>query len=132
MRSMPVVRQLSWFGVVGICATLIHVGAAWMMVTQLGAGGLLANGVGATAAFAVSYLGNATLTFANGHRRTDSAPRYLLVTVASFLMTSAIMALVQRNGLPMSAYAIIVICTVPPSTFLLAKFWAFRPRPQRS
>lgn len=124
-------RQVASFGAVGICATLVHVTLAWALIERAEVDGFLANACGAAAAFSVSYLGNARITFASGRSLLGGAFRYLGVTLVSLAMTSAILALVERNGLPTWAYAVIVVVTVPPTTFLLAKFWAFqRPRQQ--
>lgn len=119
-------RQIASFGVVGVCATLVHVAVAWLLIEQAALNGFVANACGATAAFSVSYLGNASLTFASERWLWGSAFRYLAVTLVSLTLTSAILAFTQRNGLPTHVYALIVIFMVPPTTFLLAKFWAFQ------
>lgn len=124
-------RQIASFGVVGICATLVHVVLAWTLIERAAVDGFLANACGAAAAFSVSYLGNARITFASGRSLLGGAIRYLGVTLVSLALTSAILAMVEHNGLPTWVYALIVVVTVPPTTFLLAKFWAFqRPRQQ--
>jgi putative flippase GtrA len=128
---MHPLRQIASFGVVGVCATLIHVAVAFVLIEQAAVDGFLANACGAAAAFGVSYLGNARITFASERGLIEGASRYLGVTLVSLVLTSAILALVQHHGLPTYAYALIVVITVPPATFLLAKFWAFAsPRPQ--
>lgn len=124
-------RQIASFGVVGICATLVHVMLAWVLIELAAVDGFLANACGAAAAFSVSYLGNARITFTSGRSLLGGAIRYLGVTLVSLALTSAILAMVEHNGLPTWVYALIVVVTVPPTTFLLAKFWAFqRPRQQ--
>ena len=123
---MRLLRQIAAFGAVGICATLVHVALAWALIDQAGMDGLAANACGAAAAFSVSYLGNARITFASARGLLDGARRYLVVTLVSFALSSAILALVERQGWPTWSYALIVVLTVPPATFLLAKFWAFQ------
>lgn len=128
---MQLLRQIAAFGLVGICATLVHVAAAWALIEGAGINGFAANACGAAAAFAVSYIGNARITFASKRGLIEGASRYLGVTLVSLALTSAILALVQHHGLPTWAYALIVVMVVPPATFLLAKFWAFQqPSPQ--
>lgn len=128
---MQLLRQIAAFGLVGICATLVHVAVAWALIEQGAIHGFAANACGAAAAFAVSYLGNARITFASKRGLIEGASRYLAVTLVSLALTSAILALVQHHGLPTSAYALMVVIVVPPATFLLAKFWAFQqPSPQ--
>ncbi|HSF13789.1 MAG TPA: GtrA family protein [Erythrobacter sp.] len=121
---MQLLRQIAAFGAVGVCATLLHVTVAWALIEQAAIDGFLANACGAAAAFSVSYLGNARITFASERGLWDGAVRYLVVTLVSLAMTSGILAFTQYQGLPTYAYALIVVMTVPPATFLLAKFWA--------
>lgn len=126
---MALLRQIASFGAVGLCATLVHVSLAWALIEQGALNGLFANACGAAAAFWVSYLGNARITFPGARGLPGGAIRYLAVTLVSLALSSAILALAESNGLPTYAYALIVVLTVPPTTFLLAKFWAFqRPR----
>ncbi|MEQ5788891.1 GtrA family protein [Erythrobacter sp. NFXS35] len=128
---MALLRQVASFGAVGICATLVHVALAWTLIERVMLDGLLANACGAAAAFSVSYLGNARITFRSGRGLSGRPVRYLAVTLVSLALSSAILSLVEHAGLPTYAYAVIVVLTVPPTTFLLAKFWAFRrPRQQ--
>lgn len=124
-------RQIASFGTVGICATLLHIAVASALIELAGLNGFLANASGAAAAFCVSYLGNARMTFASQRSISSGAMRYAVVTLASLLLTSAILALTQRAGLSTLFYALIVLMVVPPTTFLLAKFWAFQPPPRQ-
>lgn len=127
---MRLMRQIASFGMVGICATLIHVVVASLLIELIGMNGFIANASGAVSAFCVSYLGNARLTFAAKRTMASGAMRYVVVTLASLVLTSAILALTQRAGLSTFFYAVIVVIVVPPTTFLLAKFWAFQPPSQ--
>lgn len=127
---MALLRQIASFGAVGLCATLVHVTLAWALIEQAALNGFAANACGAAAAFSVSYLGNARITFPGARGLPGGAVRYLAVTIVSLVLSSAILAFVESNGLPTYAYALIVVLTVPPTTFLLAKFWAFQ-RPRR-
>lgn len=124
---MAWLRQLLSFGTVGVFATLAHVATAWLLIDGFALDKYLANLLGATAAFAVSFLGNARFTFETDRSLARCAARYLGVTLVSLALTSAIVAFVDRYGLPTWLYVAIVLATVPPVTFLLAKLWAFQP-----
>lgn len=124
---MPLLRQIGSFGLVGVFATLAHIAIAWGLFEWADFGPVAANAFGAAGAFAISYLGNARLTFATDRATLSSAARYMGVTAVSFAMTTAALAFVEANGLPTFIYAVIVLFTVPPTTFLLAKLWAFQP-----
>ncbi|KPF93952.1 hypothetical protein IP81_00220 [Novosphingobium sp. AAP83] len=129
--SLGLIRQLVSFGAVGVGATLAHVALVWLLIGQGWLNPYFANLLGTCAAFSVSFVGNAGLTFGTNRLLRDCARRYVFVSAASFIMTSGILALVRHNGWPTYAYVLIVLCTVPPATFLLAKLWAFSALPDR-
>ena len=125
--SVNCFRQALSFGGVGIFATITHVAVVWVLISAAGCDPYLSNLLGTCTAFAVSFLGNASLTFRTNRSLQSSAGRYLFVSLISFCMTSIILAFVESNSWPIYIYAIIVITTVPAATFFLAKLWAFKP-----
>lgn len=120
-------RQLVSFGAVGLVATLTHVAVAWVASSAAGMHYLLANLLGAIAAFSMSFLGNARLTFRTRQPIIHSGPRYLVITFVSYVLASATMAFVEAHDLPGYLYAAFVLCVVPPTTFMLARLWVFAP-----
>lgn len=124
---MALLRQIGSFGVVGVCATIAHIALASVLFEWAGFGPFAANACGAAGAFAISYLGNARLTFSTDRAMRSSIVRYVGVTLVSFALSSMALMFVEANGLPTFVYAIAVLLTVPPTTFLLAKLWAFQP-----
>ena len=124
--SVTLLRQALSFSAVGIVATLAHVLIAWAIINLTILNPYVGNLLGACTAFAVSFFGNAGLTFRTERSLWDCAPRYACISLFSFIMTSAILAFVQHEGLPTYAYALLVLAVVPPVTFLLSKFWVFR------
>jgi putative flippase GtrA len=130
MHDRTLIRQVTSFGAVGICATLTHVTIAWFAAASMGSHYLVANLLGALAAFFVSFLGNALLTFRSARPLSHSAPRYVVVTLTGYALASAIMAVVERLGWPGYVYAALVLCIVPPTNLALAKLWVFAPEGQ--
>lgn len=126
--DMAWLRELLSFGAVGIAATLTHVLIAWALI-RAGADPYLANLLGATGAFGVSFLGNARLTFRTNRGWASSARRYGLVSLFSLVVSSLILLCVERLGLALWVYLLLVVLVVPPATFLLAKLWAFAAVP---
>jgi putative flippase GtrA len=124
---MQVLRQILSFGAVGIAATVTHIAAAWIAFEAGGLHPLIANLIGAITAFVVSFAGNAIATFQTERAVTNSAMRYFAISLLSYVMASAIMMLVEAQEWPTFVYAVMVLATIPPTTFLLAKFWAFAP-----
>ena len=124
---MKLIRQLFSFGVVGVAATLSHVGVAWLLIEGIAINAYLANTMGACVALIVSFLGNASFTFSTNRSFWSSAGRYVWVSLLSLTLTSIILALTRHYGLSTVAYVIAVLITVPPATFFLAQLWAFSP-----
>lgn len=129
---MNLLRQALSFGAVGICATLAHVSLAWLLIDLRACNLYLANLFGTCLAFLVSFLGNAGFTFRTDRSFWGCTARYVLVSLFSLVATSGILAVVKSNGLPTSLYVATVLVTVPPMTFLLAKYWAFSAVDQNS
>lgn len=129
---MKLLRQLVLFAGVGVCATFAHVCAAWSLMQYSVLEPYVANFVGACLGFGVSFVGNAWLTFGVRQQLGFYAIRYALVSLISLVLTTVELAIVTRLGLSNHAYAVIVLLTVPPTTFLVAKFWVFAgsPRPK--
>lgn len=127
MHDGQLIRQLASFGAVGICATVTHVTVAWCAAAGMGSHYLIANLLGAVAAFFVSFLGNALLTFRSSRPLRQSGLRYVVVTLIGYALASAIMAVVERLGLPGYVYAGLVLCIVPPTNLALARLWVFKP-----
>jgi putative flippase GtrA len=120
-------RQILSFGLVGVAATFAHVALAWLLIDAAALNPYFANFLGACAAFGVSFFGNAGWTFDTDRPLWSSARRYIFVTLTSFVMTSAILAVTRHYGWPTYIYVGLVLALVPVTTFLLAKLWAFSP-----
>lgn len=124
---MMILRQLLSFGAIGIIATLTHVSCTWVLIESVKLNPFASNTVGALTAFAISMFGNYALTFPTDRSLVNCARRYIVVSLGSLVMTSAILLFVRRYIMPTEVYVLLVLILVPPATFLLAKFWAFRP-----
>jgi putative flippase GtrA len=122
---MSLLQQIVRFGAVGACATLTHIGVAWSLIELSSINQYVANLAGAIFAYLVSFFGNALFTFGVKDRLAHHAARYLFVSIGSLFVTSLELAAVDRLDLPTYFYALIVLLTVPPATFLFAKLWAF-------
>jgi putative flippase GtrA len=124
---MGLVRQIMSFGAVGVAATVTHVAIAWLLIVLANCDPYVANLFGTLVAFAVSFGGNVGFTFQSDRKLWSSARRYLLVSSLSLVTTTTILMIVERTGLPTYVYVIGVLAFVPPTTFVLAKHWAFHP-----
>lgn len=125
MDRLVLARQFMCFGAIGMAATLTHVAIAWFAYSSGNMHPGLANLLGASAAFFVSFCSNRSLTFKSRRPVSSSALRYMIISLVSYFLATAIMLTTERLGLPTYLFACLVMLTVPPVTFVLAKFWAF-------
>jgi len=121
-------RQLPWFAVFGIAASATHLIIALAAARYLGWAPLAANTLAFVCALGVSYLGNAIVTFKVAPWRGAAFARFCVLSLASFGLNQVIVsALTVRMGWPFWASLCVVLATVPPLTFLLARAWALAP-----
>ncbi|MCH2093551.1 MAG: GtrA family protein [Rhodobacteraceae bacterium] len=113
------------FGAVGLVATVVHTGVALVVHAELGLTPQVANLCGYALAVWVSYIGHARFTFAVTRWQRAQFLRFVTVSLAALLTSSAVTALGTymgwRFGISMACVAVVV----PGATFFAAKFWAF-------
>lgn len=122
-------KQLFWFGVVGVSAMALHFAlVAWLLV-PLGAAPLVANVLAFLAAFQLSYWGHRLQTFrAHAVPHRQALPRFFGVACLSFAVNEAMYALLLRyTALDYRAALLLVLVAVAVLTFALGKLWAFAP-----
>ncbi|MEM9138355.1 MAG: GtrA family protein [Pseudomonadota bacterium] len=120
-------KQGARFGVVGIAATLIHLGGAWSANRWLDLSEYMANSAGFALAFAVSYLGHFYWTFQAQSRHRQSLGRFLAVALTGFALSNLIVwAVVAQAGQPFEAALAVILLIVPGSSWLVSRLWAFR------
>lgn len=122
---MSVRRQLPWFVVFGVAASATHLVVALSTHRWLGLGPLVANTVAFCCALGVSYLGNAIVTFRVEPWRAHAFAKFAALSIVSFGLNQAIVyALTVRAGWPFALSLAVVLLTVPPFTFVMARVWA--------
>jgi len=118
-------RQLPWFVVFGAAASATHLAVALSTHHWLGLSPLAANTVAFCCALAVSYLGNAIVTFKVEPWRMHAFAKFAVLSLVSFGLNQAIVyALTVRLGWPFAMSLAVVLLTVPPFTFVMARVWA--------
>ena len=128
-RLPPVLREVNWFVVIGLAATACHAGATLAAQRFLGLGPLGASGVGYLCSVGISYVGNSLLTFRSRVMHGPQFVRFLTISLAGLAVNAAIVFVCTHLlGWPLKLALIPVVIIVPGSTFVLAKFWAFRGR----
>ena len=121
------IGQLVRFGAVGFASMGVH----WLVVTLLvpfGLQPLVANVIGFATAFCVSYTGHRNWTFASAQAHATTLGRFLLVALASFALNELLYSLLLRyTTLDYRTALAIVLIAVAGLTFVLSRWWAFRP-----
>ena len=123
-------KQLHWFGIVGVSALIVHFVVVSCLLTPLGVPPLWANVAAFLIAFQVSYHGHRRLTFgATVVPHRQSLPRFFGVACLSFAVNESLYGvLLHHTGLDYRIALLIVLFTVAALTFVLSKLWAFRAR----
>jgi len=132
MRLPPVIREINVFALVGVAATVCQVGVSIGAHALLGLPALAATVAGYGCAVGISYLGNSLLTF---RRRALDGPQFVRFAVISAsglaVNLGVVWAATRGFGWSYPLAQVPVVLIVPASTFIMAKFWAFKaPSPE--
>jgi putative flippase GtrA len=127
--SKTTLRQLLVFGAIGAIATLTHYLTALLVFEAIGVNLYVANLVGYGCALGVSYVGHGMFTF-RVVLRGDVFRRFVVVSVATFLGSEALLAVLQSGfGLAPRVALAAVVLAIPAVTFVLHKCWVYRELP---
>lgn len=125
-RVLSELWTLSRFSIVGVAATLTHLGAALMGHDVLSMSIHVANTFGFLIALCVSYLGHYHFTFESlrGHR--SALARFLISACVAYAGNAAIVASLQA-GTDLSPQICLAAGTaaMPAMTYLLGRFWVY-------
>ncbi len=124
-------KEVFWFVAVGCAAAATHwlvavAGVAWLVFSPL-----LANLVGWSIAFIVSFSGHYWLTFRHQPKEMLIAlRRFFLVSASGFAINEAAYAwLLQATTIRYDLLLALILIAVAFLTFVLSRWWAFRHRP---
>lgn len=124
----PRKREAAAFIAVGAAATATHFLVVWLLVRLMSIAPAWANIPAFWIAFAVSFTGHNTVTFA-GHTRSKqgSVLRWLTVSVGGFLLNQSLYVSLLRLSPQLHYLLLLFIVTgvVTLVTYFLGKYWAF-------
>ncbi|MFI4933524.1 MAG: GtrA family protein [Caulobacterales bacterium] len=127
MKLPTVVREVNFFVVVGLMATVTHYFAALAAQRFGGLGPIWSSVAGYLSSVGVSYVGNSLLTFRRPVMHGPQFARFAVISLAGLAINLSIIFVFTRFfGWPLKLALVPVVLVVPASTFLMAKFWAFR------
>jgi putative flippase GtrA len=125
MASTELTRQAQRFAISGLLVTGLHVLVATCFINFVLDISSLANGVAFVVATAFSYMINTLWSFSSPlHRR--NLLRFVLVSLVGCFFAVAVSGTAQYYDLHYMYGIGLVVCTVPPVTFLLHSFWTYR------
>lgn len=128
MKLPAVIRQINVFVAVGLAATAGNYVAALAAQRWLGLGPLTAGFAGYVSSAGISYFGNALLTFRRPAIHGPQFARFMAISLAGLAINLGLVFLgTHLFGWPLWRALIPVVLLVPAATFVMAKFWAFRP-----
>jgi putative flippase GtrA len=120
-------RQVWLFIVVGVAATACNAVVAVAAQRLFSLGPQIDQTIGYASAVGISYLGNSMLTFRRPVMHGPQFARFAMISLAGYVIGQIIVFVCTgRLHWPLAAAEIPVVLIVPPSTFLMSKFWAFR------
>lgn len=126
------VGEVLRFGVVGICATLVHFATLTLAVEAAGVPAALANGLAFCTAVGVTYLGQSYWVFRAPDHSLVRMQKFLLTAVGGLLANVAVMGLVVNGlGLHYRVGFVTALVLVPAATFVVNKLWVFRAEAPR-
>ena len=127
-RWLQSILQIARFGIVGVGATLIHGGVAWLLLRESLLPLLIINCAAFGAGFIFSFLGHYHWTFRGGAPKLRSLMRFFTVAFGGLLVSTLVLSIfIHVHAMNDIAKLAISILVIPPVTFILGKLWAFAP-----
>ncbi len=118
-------RKIAVFGLVGIGASLIHLGVTAFVNKALLWSILLANQIGYAIGFVWSYSGHYYLTFRSSKRHGQALPRFALTALIGYGINNGVLvACVLITGDESLWFVALAIAMAAGVVYLLSNFWA--------
>ena len=118
--------QVFRFGVVGICATLVHMTMALLMNENFGVSPLWANLGAFLTAWPVSYIGNYFWTFGTTTSHGKSFFRFAFAAISGLMLSQIIVwGVADMMGYSLRVALVPALIMVPMFSFTISRFWVF-------
>lgn len=125
---LPLLKQLTRFGIVGVCAASVHFSIVIFLVETNGIKPLIANVAAFLISFQVSYWGHRSWTFSGTttlHR--IALPKLFLVGSCGLVANEGLFYLfLSVLNLPYQLALLFVLTILPIINFTLGKLWIFK------
>ncbi|MFN7023922.1 MAG: GtrA family protein [Pseudorhizobium sp.] len=131
LRVAALVRQARCFALVGLLATIVHIGVFAALSQSLGIPPLISNSAAFLLAFSISFAGQAAWTF---RAQIDDQGltmlhlvRFVCTSLVGFGINSLIVYVIVIRLAASSLFALPLMATLAPAAvFALNKWWVFR------
>jgi len=117
--------KLLRFGVSGLLITGLHASIALTLIEYAGTGPALANALAFVCSTAGSYLLNTLWSFSSSPALAN-VWRFALVSLGGLTLTALVSEATQIAGGGPGLGIAMVICVVPPVTFIAHRCWTYR------
>ena len=128
--SAQILRQGSRFIVTGVLATAIHAVVAIAFMQLVAPAPMLANGCAFAVATVFSYVTNTLWSFSSSIR-SRTFLRFLAVSAGGCLLAMGVAGAADRAGWNYLVGILLVVCVVPPVTFVAHRYWTYRVAQER-
>jgi putative flippase GtrA len=126
--SIQILRQVFYFGAVGLTATITNYIAAILFHEHFGFNLYAAQFAGYCLAVMISLFGHSRLTF-NAKLTTSVLTRFIVVSLTTLLLSELLLLLFEiLLSLSHRISLFVVVSTIPVITFILSKLWVFQER----
>lgn len=126
-RATEELLTVSRFTLVGVGASLIHIGLVWILIVQFDINPIRANLAAFLTAFGFSFAGQYLWTFRSARHWRSALVRFFIVSIAAFALNNiALLGLLQLDHMRSSFAAVLAACVVPLASYVLGRTWAFR------
>ncbi|MGD8911928.1 MAG: GtrA family protein [Candidatus Thiodiazotropha sp.] len=128
MLSVKLFRQVFYFGVVGISATLTNYLIAVLCYEYVGLNIYASQLVGYCLAVMVSLFGHSKFTF-NTQLTTGVFLRFITVSLTTLALSEVLLHFLETSfSLSHRVSLMVVVIFIPVITFFLSKLWVFSER----
>lgn len=118
-------REVFFFGLVGVGATLTHYFAALASVEWASLNVFIANLIGYCTAVLLSFFGHSRLSFQVTMTKSRFT-KFVITSVATFCTSQVLLAGLNSMAMSERISLLIVVFSIPVISYLVNKFWVFK------
>ncbi len=119
------VHKIFFFTAVGICSSVVYAFSVFLSVEQLRLNPFEGQAIGLILSSASSYFGHHALTFKVDGRHVVHAPRFIIQTILTGLLSTCLLGAVTVLHMSYIFSVVGTITIIPLINFLLMQFWVF-------